>query len=214
MLQISNFGYIYKTTNIINGKIYVGQKTGALKLSYRGSGTLIKKAINKYGASNFIVEVLCYCDNIEDLNNKEIFYIQELNAILLGYNIELGGKNNVVSDDTKKKMSLAAKGKKLSKSHIENLRLSSTGRLHSEETKQKMSLNKIGTTLSEATKLKVGLASKNRPSGKLGTKLSQESKDKISKSSKGRMTGTVHSKETKLKMSEARKLYWKNLKNK
>jgi hypothetical protein len=48
-----SYGYIYKTTNLINGKIYIGQHKGCLSSHYIGSGKLIRWAINKYGKRNF-----------------------------------------------------------------------------------------------------------------------------------------------------------------
>ena len=53
-------GYIYKTTNLINKKIYIGQHTAdKFDTNYLGSGLLITKAINEYGKANFKVELLC-----------------------------------------------------------------------------------------------------------------------------------------------------------
>lgn len=54
------YGYIYKTTNTINGKIYIGQKKSSefLGVQYLGSGKILKSAINKYGVEAFIVEVI------------------------------------------------------------------------------------------------------------------------------------------------------------
>jgi len=50
-MNVKNFGYIYKTTNMINGKIYIGQhKSNNFDLNYIGSGINIKRAIKKFGA--------------------------------------------------------------------------------------------------------------------------------------------------------------------
>ena len=67
------YGYIYKTTNLINGKIYVGQKmsTVFLKEEYLGSGRYLNNAINKYGRENFKVELIEWCENSEILNERE-----------------------------------------------------------------------------------------------------------------------------------------------
>ena len=207
---MSKFGYIYKSTNLLNGKIYVGQRIGKVKLSYYGSGTTIKKALIKNGTINFSCEVIDYADNIDELNCKEILWISKLSSTNrnIGYNIELGGKNSSMSSSTKEKLSTAHKGKKLSKEHIENISKASSRRTHTKETKKKISESATGRKLSQETKIKVGLASKNRPSGKKGTKLSDETKKLISKSSKGRWLGREHSEETKLKMSQSRKEYW------
>jgi group I intron endonuclease len=81
---------IYKITNLINEKIYVG-KSSDFKQSYWGSGNGIKNAIKKYGIDNFKKEILDTAENIEDLNKKEIFWISKTNAILNGYNMSPGG---------------------------------------------------------------------------------------------------------------------------
>lgn len=88
------YGYIYKTTNKINGKIYVGQHIGTLlDPEYYGSGKYLNNAIRKYGVNNFTVEVLEFCETKESLNQREIFWIHELQSQNhdIGYNISFGG---------------------------------------------------------------------------------------------------------------------------
>lgn len=84
---------IYKTTNLLNNKIYIGQDSKNNKY-YMGSGKLITQAIKKYGRENFIKEILCECASKEELNQKEIYWINELNATnrKIGYNITKGGE--------------------------------------------------------------------------------------------------------------------------
>jgi hypothetical protein len=87
---------IYKTTNLINGKIYVGQHvqhdTSEFD-GYLGSGLLIKYSINKYGKENFIREIIEVLSNPELLNEREIFWIDQLSAtdLSIGYNLTKGG---------------------------------------------------------------------------------------------------------------------------
>lgn len=52
------YGYIYKTTNLINGKIYVGQHKGKFDRGYVGSGKILKLALTKYGKQNFLTELI------------------------------------------------------------------------------------------------------------------------------------------------------------
>ena len=88
------YGYVYKFTLIPTGKIYVG-KHACQKFNeeYLGSGVYWNRAINKYGKENILKEILCWCSSPEELDEKEKFYIDYLNARNsdIGYNIALGG---------------------------------------------------------------------------------------------------------------------------
>lgn len=81
---------IYKTTNLINGKIYVGQHNTSADDGYLGSGVLLKKSINKYSRESFNREIIEYCTS-SNVNDREIFWIAELSATENGYNIAAGG---------------------------------------------------------------------------------------------------------------------------
>lgn len=83
---------IYKTTNLINGKIYIGQDSNN-NPSYYGSGKLLKDAIKKYGKKNFHKEVIEECNNINHLNNREVYWIDKFQSTnpAIGYNISPGG---------------------------------------------------------------------------------------------------------------------------
>ena len=85
--------YIYLTTNLINGKQYIGQHKGELNDSYLGSGTNILKAINKYGKENFKKEILQICENRLDADKWEQYYIEKFNAVENDnfYNLQEGG---------------------------------------------------------------------------------------------------------------------------
>lgn len=83
---------IYKTTNKINGKIYVG-KDARNRQTYLGSGIILRRAIAKYGKENFIKEVIDRCQTLDELAEKEIFWIEQLksNDPKIGYNLTNGG---------------------------------------------------------------------------------------------------------------------------
>lgn len=90
------FGYIYKTTNLVNGKIYVGQhkySLGKLDEKYLGSGKLLLNAIKKYGKDNFKCEILEWCSTEKELEDKEIYYIKSLQSTtdFGNYNMSDGG---------------------------------------------------------------------------------------------------------------------------
>ena len=101
---------IYKTTNLINGKIYVGQDSHN-NPDYLGSGKLIQKAIKKYNKKNFKKEVLCKCKTKEELNEKEIYWIKKLKSQNrnIGYNITDGGLGITMTKTIKKRISIKIK---------------------------------------------------------------------------------------------------------
>lgn len=72
------FYTIYKTTNKINKKIYIGKhQTKDLNDSYIGSGKFLSDAINKYGVDNFEKEILFIFDNEDEMNDKEAELVTE-----------------------------------------------------------------------------------------------------------------------------------------
>lgn len=87
--------YIYKITNKINGKIYIGKHASKRK-NYWGSGKIIKLAIKKYGKDSFSNEIIERCENNKQLNEREIFWIKFFNSTdrRIGYNITNGGDGN------------------------------------------------------------------------------------------------------------------------
>lgn len=89
---------VYKTTNLVNGKIYIGQ-TIRENTGYLGSGYYLRRAVKKYGKSNFKREVLARCSSQEELDEMEKFYIKEFDSTNrdVGYNIALGGTGSVLA---------------------------------------------------------------------------------------------------------------------
>lgn len=122
------FGVIYKITNLINNKIYVGKfnlqrNAKSVKFeNYWGSGKLIKYAIKKHGKENFKKEIIENCVTKEELIEKERYWIKELNSFRpVGYNIGTGGEgqdNFTHHPDRElifKKIGLANSNRKVSK---------------------------------------------------------------------------------------------------
>ena len=83
---------IYKITNLINNKIYIGKDTTS-NPSYFGSGLLINRAFDKYGKQNFIKEIIDETSDYKELSEKEIYWISYYNSTNkeIGYNISKGG---------------------------------------------------------------------------------------------------------------------------
>ena len=84
---------VYKTTNIINPKTYVGvHKTSNIDDGYLGSGLILKKAISKYGRENFKRDVLAIFDNPKDMFDLESTIVTEDFVLSPNtYNAKLGG---------------------------------------------------------------------------------------------------------------------------
>lgn len=117
------YGFVYITTNNINGKKYIGQKKYDKEnrwVDYLGSGVALNKAIAKYGRENFSKIIIEHCETKEKLNEREIFWINFYDAINDKgfYNIASGGDGgNTISGYTKEqkemlssKLSAARKG--------------------------------------------------------------------------------------------------------
>lgn len=208
------YGYIYETTNLINGKKYIGQHHSNLfDKSYYGSGVIIKKAIEKYGIENFEIKLLEECGSKEELNKREIYWINRMNAVKSDsyYNVAKGGHywgkprklGYKLSDEAKHKISVANTGRIFTKEHREkiskNRKGKGLGRVLPEEVRKRIGeINRqhlLGRTLSDEHKHNISIGGKNRyknnPSPLIGRTLSDEHKCKIgsntTKSNLGRM---------------------------
>lgn len=139
------YGFVYETTNLVNGKKYIGKKkydkNGHWK-NYLGSGVIFKKAVEKYGKENFERKILCECETKEELTAKEIEYIANANAMNdpMYYNVSHGGEGEgrPCSEETRKKISEVNSNNPWKNGHPW------TGRHHTEESKKKMSEARTG----------------------------------------------------------------------
>lgn len=88
--------YIYKITNLLNNMPYIGLCTNSVDKSknYFGSGVLIREAIKLYGKINFKKEIIELCGALDELQEREKYWIAFYNSIQNGYNISLGGAYN------------------------------------------------------------------------------------------------------------------------
>jgi group I intron endonuclease len=174
--------YIYKTINLINGKIYVGKRQCKCEISsdrYLGSGRVLQSAIKKHGIKNFKKEILEICKDNAELNLKEIYWIEKLDStnMEIGYNLTKGGTGGDTWTLNPNKEQIR-----------EKTRLLSTGRKHSEETKSKLRDIKKGVPLSEEHKANL---SKNHADFK-GYKHSDVSRANMSKAKKGTILKKPH----------------------
>lgn len=147
---------IYKTTNLINGKIYIGKDERNCQ-SYIGSGLLISRAIVKYGKENFIKEILETCLTVEELNLREKYWIKQYNSRdkTIGYNITVGGDGGLTSPIDK--LSEISKNLWADPEYVKKQMESRKKRVyrqkgdynHSKETKEKLKISHSGKTHTE-----------------------------------------------------------------
>src|ERR1035441_8230366 len=127
--------YIYKITNRVNGKIYIGKSVNPHKrfrnhksIALKNNGVRecekLYRSIRKYSTENFILDILESFDNETDSYNAETLYIEKYDCIKRGMNIKPGGKGGSAggtnhpswgkkrSKETKRKMSISHCGHK------------------------------------------------------------------------------------------------------
>lgn len=161
------YGFIYITTNLVNGKRYLGLKCFNEKWKdYLGSGIILKQAVDKYGPENFSRNIIDIAYSKEELKQKEYEYSVFFDVVESDdwYNIVYGGgatlgyhftdeqrekiskslQGREMSEEARKKMSESKKGVPFTDEHKRNLSKSQIGRVFSDETRKKMSDIKIG----------------------------------------------------------------------
>ena len=202
-LRVDTMGYIYKITNKLNGKAYIGQSInnpmgpkGRINQHLKGQAKQCKaihNAINKYGKEHFSIEILHIVllpDILDELERVEIKNHNSLSPN--GYNLTSGGETNkLISLETRRKMSEAKKDRPSNQK----------GRKRSPEARRKMSEAKKGKKLSSEHRRKVSEAKKGQTPHNKGKKTPPETRKKISEALKGRK----RSPETRRKISEANK---------
>jgi hypothetical protein len=174
--------YLYKITNLINNKIYVGvHKTKDINDGYMGSGKIINNAIKKYGLENFKKEIIEYFNSSEEMFKREKEVITEdflsRNDV---YNLRRGG-NGGFDYINKDKNLIRERNKK-----VANKR---------DFTNQRNSIRKVKETKEYREKLSIALKEyyKSNPGKFKGKSHTQETKNKMSASIKGKTVGEKNS---------------------
>ena len=170
------YGVIYKITNKVNGKVYIGQTIEGFKKRYKNNlkkythNNHLRNSIQKYGIDNFdICEVFDIAFTLDELNIKEKVWIDIYNSINsnYGYNKHTGGDNYKTTEETKKK---------ISENHadINGKNNPMYGKHHTEETKEKIRQSKSGSN-----NPMYGIVGKEHPN--YGKKQSEETIEKLKK---------------------------------
>jgi len=202
---------IYKIT--INNKLYVGYAKDFEKrknnhyLMLTGGyhyNPYLQKSFIKYNEFNFDIIEECAEDVLEE---KEIFWIKELDTFEgEGYNLTAGGDGwlgRIHTEESRRKLSEAAKGKTPSAETKRKLSEAAKGKTFSAEHRRKLSEAGKGRTFSAETRRKLSEVQKGNQNT-LGKKWSAETRRKMSEAGKGR----THSVETRRKISEGNKRDW------
>lgn len=105
------YGVIYKITNLINNKVYIGQTTMPIRDRWRihcsrTNTCRFRSDIEKYGKANFSIEEIDFGNSRAELNFKERYWIDKENSLWPnGYNVRRGGYDINYSEESRKKMS-------------------------------------------------------------------------------------------------------------
>lgn len=150
--------YIYKITNNLNGKIYIGQTIQTVEARFndhcrnrKNKNSGIDAAIKKYGKENFSIETICEAKTLEELNKLEKYYIKFYNSTNseIGYNLCEGGNNTKGyhhTEESKKKMSKSRMG------IFAGEKNPFYGKKHTLETRQRLREIKTGRKLTDEWK--------------------------------------------------------------
>ena len=167
-------GFVYKWYDTSNGMYYIGSHKGDVNDGYIGSGTRFKRAYNKRPES-FVREILYVGEYFREL---EEFILEEIDAKNNDeyYNL----KNASVGGNTRE-------GMKNSPEHLRKVSIANKGKIISKEQKDKISKTLTGRVASTETKLKMSKKRKGKDNPFYGKKHSEETKTKISKARQGHL---------------------------
>ncbi len=198
---MESYGIIYKITNAMNGKSYIGQTTQKASKRWTAHKVLsakprwpIHRAMFKHGVGNFSFEVIEHCSDRSSLDAAECRWIAEIGSRKpLGYNVTEGGggaKGYRFSDEARRKLGDRMRGRYVGPEIGRKISASKTGYKMKEETRLKMAASRTGKSHPEEVRQKIGASQKGR-------KLSPEQIEMIRSNSSGRR----HSDEAKAKLS-------------
>lgn len=198
---------IYKITNLINNKIYIGaHKTSNPLDNYFGSGIAIQQAIAKYGKNNFRKEILFIFDNEDDMYKKEREIVNEnFVSDKNTYNLTIGGSGSWSHVDS------SGENNPMHKSNGRSWKDGKSQEEINEINSRKASIGHAngmyGKTHTDEVKKKLSVINSKSFDNKFDKEKADEIKRKMSESAKGKSK----SENQKRKMSESAKLLWSNM---
>jgi group I intron endonuclease len=219
---------VYQARNLVNGHRYIGYTAQGfaarinqhLSVARKRKGHYFHRALRKYGEENFIFGILGEFGDDEDL--AKIYEIEAIAAYKPEYNLSYGGEGGtmhkltrkkiaeansrrIITDEIRKNIGNAQRGKKRSVETRAKMRAAHIGRTHTAETIQKMR-EVCGHPVTDEARKKMSAMRKGRVSPAKGKKWSAEARLKVSLARKGRAAhnkGVKHTEEHKQKISNA-----------
>jgi group I intron endonuclease len=202
-------GVIYIATNLETGKQYVGQsvnfKSRMWHHLHQKGPSYFERSLQNRGAGGFSIVTITYPQ--DELNYQEKFWIAKLDTMYPnGYNLTAGGLGKIgcrLSDDAKKKISMAHRGRKNTEETKLKMSLAAKGRIVGGDTKEKLRLINLGKKLSPETRAKMSESRTGDKNHFYGKKHTEQTKERMRLVKLGRM----HSEETKIKMRKKHPTY-------
>lgn len=168
------FCSIYRITNIVNGKNYIGQTWKTLSQRFsehtkRKNCIKLHNAIHKYGPSNFKIELILFAHTQQIADYWETFFIQKFDTIQNGYNITEGGSGSRGYKHTQEHKNYISKIMLGANNPMFGKPGSMLGRNMPESAKKALAEQKSGTNISDITKKKISdkISGENHPNAKL-----------------------------------------------
>ena len=193
------YGFIYKVTNKINGKTYIGKTTRNFDERYMyniGLNTknkLLKAEFEIFGEDAFeIIKEFAIAYSKDELDELEIKYIKEFDSLETGhgYNRNTGGTHGKATPVLRRELSKAHVGYVMPEEQKEKIRRANSGK----------NSHMHGVPKSDETKIKISESLKKRYAEKgspnIGRRLSDETKEKLSKALRGRIISKESSQKT------------------
>jgi len=209
-------GIVYKVTNMVNGKIYIGQTTNSLHKRWIAHKSLARcgrknrdvsvlaRAISKYGEESFLVESICCPISLDNLDGLERGFILSIQTLVPeGYNIHPGGRTSrgrKTSEETKLKQSEALKGRTFTETHCRAISEAKKGVpiAYSEEGRKAKREKMLGNSHAkghrhtEDTRKQMSASTLGKTYA-LGSRRSEEFKQRMSEDRKGVQAGLKNS---------------------
>jgi group I intron endonuclease len=211
---------IYVIVNLVTLQKYVGQSVDISKRwkshwsearrERASANTRLYNAMRKYGQEAFAILTLELCE-VARLDEREVHWIAAFDSVNRGYNLMVGGRGlgpRVLSEETRKRMSDAQKGKPPPSAETRaKISAANTGSTHTSETRAKLSQALKGRTFTQETKARMSISQMGRPAWNKGLAcgpMSDAARQRMSASGAGKPKSPEHREKLRAALAKAR----------